>query len=109
MKQSTSILDGLQTPKLSTTSGKNTPPAASTKPRCYATFSISPLKAANPEERASVLQHQNEEHSLQKYQNNVGDHCERLDEIRHQAYWHTHQTLLVLNKLYCCLLAKQNK
>ena len=52
MEQSTSILEGVQTPKLSTTSGKNTPPAASTKFLCRASFSISPFKAAKPEVEA---------------------------------------------------------
>ena len=46
------MLEGVNTPKLSTTSGKNTPPAASTSPLCQASFSISPLKAANPGEMA---------------------------------------------------------
>ena len=55
MERRTSMLDGIQTPKLSTTSGKNTPPVASTKPLCRASFSISPLWAANPGEAAEYV------------------------------------------------------
>ena len=52
MERNTSILEGVQTPKLSTTSGKNTPPASSTKSLCHASFSISLVQAAKPGKEA---------------------------------------------------------
>ena len=52
MERSTSILEGIQTPKLSTTSGKKTPSAASTKSLCRASFSILPFRAAKSGEEA---------------------------------------------------------
>ena len=72
MKWNTSMLDGVQTPNLSTTRGKTHPMrAASPYLWCHTSFSILPFRVANLDEKTewSVLKHQNEGHSLQKYQN----------------------------------------
>ena len=49
-------MEGIQTPKLSTTSEKTHPLAtALTNPWCHASFLIPPLRAANLDEKAECI------------------------------------------------------
>ena len=52
MEQSTSVLEGVQTPNLSTTSGKIHHLQLQLIPDAMHLFSISPLRAANLDEKA---------------------------------------------------------